>query len=448
MSTGQQMPLVDHAWLRMDTPQNLMVVNSVLWTRQPLRHDALRAMLMERMVGEFPRFRDRPEQAHLPFGRAHWVPDEGFDVDRHLLEVHLDGPADTAALQRYVGDQMAIPLPLDRPLWQVHHVVGFEGGSAVLFRIHHAVADGMALTRLLLVLTDAGPEIGFTPQVSGATPAPGLRARVGGLVHEGVDALTHPGKVVGWGTAAVKDAAHLAHLADLPVKDEHSVLNQPLGARKLATWSRPLSLDAVKAVGRAHGATVNDVLVAAVGGAFRTYLGERGEEPRDVRVMVPVDTRPPDKPLPRDLGNAFGLLFVDVPAGTADPGERLARVRAQTQQLKRSPEAVVTIGVLAGMGAAPGLLEDFTLAYFVTKVSGVVTNVPGPREPVYFAGQEVAGVIGWVPRAGDLSFGVSIFSYAGSVTVGVAVDATVMPDPQAWVAAFEAEIDALASQPA
>jgi hypothetical protein len=113
-------------------------------------------------------------------------------------------------------------------------------------------------------------------------------------------------------------------------------------------------------------------------------------------------------------------------------------------KLKTSPEALVTIGVLAGMGAAPGPLEDFTLAFFVTKVSGVVTNVPGPREPVYLAGREVTGVIGWVPRAGDLSFGVSIFSYHGTVTVGVAVDAGVMPDPEAWVAAFEDEMAALA----
>jgi hypothetical protein len=108
----------------------------------------------------------------------------------------------------------------------------------------------------------------------------------------------------------------------------------------------------------------------------------------------------------------------------------------------------VTIGVLAGMGASPGPLEDFTLAFFVTKVSGVVTNVPGPREPVYFAGREVTGVIGWVPRAGDLSFGVSLFSYHGTVTVGVAVDASVMPDPDAWVAAFEAEMASLAPTPA
>jgi WS/DGAT/MGAT family acyltransferase len=447
MAAGQQMPLVDHAWLRMDTPHNLMVVNSVLWTEQPFDHDALRALLMDRMVEEFPRFRHRPEQAHLPFGRAHWMVDEDFDIDRHLLQVRLDPPVDAAALHRYVGEQMAIPLPMDRPLWQVHHIDGYEGGSAAVFRIHHAVADGMALTRLLLVLTDATPAVGFTPHTR-AGGGPGLRQRVGGLVHVGVDALTHPGKVVGWGTAAVKDAAHLAHLADLPVKDEHSLLNRPLGTRKLATWSQPLALDDVKAIGRAHGCTVNDVLVAAVGGAFRRYLAANGEEPSDVRVMVPIDTRPPDQPLPRDLGNAFGLLFVDVPAGTADPAERLARVRAQTQQLKNSPEAVVTIGVLAGMGAAPGLLEDFTLAYFVTKVSGVVTNVPGPREPVFFAGRQVAGVIGWVPRAGDLSFGVSIFSYAGRVTVGVAVDAAVMPDPETWVAAFEAELDAMAAQPA
>jgi hypothetical protein len=121
-------------------------------------------------------------------------------------------------------------------------------------------------------------------------------------------------------------------------------------------------------------------------------------------------------------------------------------VHEQMLEIKHSPEAVVTISVLAGMGAAPGLLEDFTLAYFVTKVSGVVTNVPGPRRPVYLAGTEVTGVIGWVPRAGDLSFGVAIFSYNGTVTVGVAADAAVVPDPQALVAALETEVQSLQAQ--
>jgi diacylglycerol O-acyltransferase / wax synthase len=443
---GQHMSLVDHAWLRMDSAVNLMVVNSVVWTDEPVDTEALRAVIQERMVDEFPRFRQFPQAAHLPFGRGHWEDDPNFDLDRHLLTVDLEAPGDETALQRYVGAQMSVPLPLGRPLWQIHRVSGYNGGSALLFRVHHAVADGMALARVLISLTDDRPDVGFAHPSRGGRSA-GLRGIVGGLVHEGVETLMHPTRVVGMGTTAVKDAARLAYLADLPVKDDTSLLNQPLGVPKLATWSRPLSLAVVKEIGRASGCTVNDVLVAALGGGFRSYLLARGEEPKDVRVMIPVDLRPPDQPLPRNLGNAFGLFMATVPAGTADPGERLSLVHRQMQEIKNSPEAVVTISVLAGMGAAPGPLEDFTLAFFASKTSGVVTNVPGPQQPVYIAGAEVKGVIGWVPRAGDIGFGVAIFSYAGTVTVGVAVDARIIPNPADLVAAFEAELEVMAGQP-
>jgi WS/DGAT/MGAT family acyltransferase len=448
--TGQQMPWVDHAWLRMDTPVNLMVVNSVIWTDEPIDMHALRAVLVERMVRQFPRFTQRPESAHLPFGSGRWVDDPGFDIDEHLIEVTLDAPGGTAQLQRYVGEQMEKPLPADRPLWQVHLLSGYRGGSAALFRVHHAVADGMALARVLLSLTDEQPDAGFTPPAERTAPSHSRLGQVGNqvghLVHEGFETLVHPSRLLHLGTTAVRDVARLAHLADLPLKDERSLLNQPLDVPKLATWTQPIPLDVVKRIGREHGCTVNDVLVASLGGAFRSYLLGRGEVPHDIRVMVPVDLRPPNQPLPRDLGNAFGLFFVDVPAGTADADARMHAVHEQMLEIKHSPEAVVTISVLAGMGAAPGLLEDFTLAYFVTKVSGVVTNVPGPQQPVYLAGTEVTGVIGWVPRAGDLSFGVAIFSYNGTVTVGVASDAAVVPDPQALVAALETEVQSLQAQ--
>jgi diacylglycerol O-acyltransferase len=443
--TIHPMSLVDHAWLRMDNPANLIVVNSVVWTDEPIDADVIRSLLTARMVDHFPRFKQHPDAAHGLHRRGHWVDDPDFDLDRHVLEVTLDPPGDTAALQRYVGDQMHIPLDPTHPLWQVHLVSGYNGGSAVLFRIHHAVADGMALARVLLSLTDDRPDVGFADPVDDSH-GQGLLARLGVVVNEGVDTLRHPSRVVGFGAAAVRDAARLAHIADLPVKTP-SVLNAPVGLPKVVSWSRPLPLDVIKAIGSDAGCTVNDVMLAALAGAFRAYLIGRGEEPGDVPVLVPVDLRPPDQPLPRELGNEFGFFFVSLLAGIADPRERLLATHRHTEELKSSPEALVTIGVLAGMGAVPSPLEDFSVAFFVSKVSGLVTNVPGPRQPVYIAGQKVAGVIGWVPRGGDLTFGAAIFSYDGTVTVGMASDAGAIPDPHTLVAAFEAELEAMAGQP-
>lgn len=436
------MPWVDHAWLRMDRPENLIVVNSVLWTDRPVDDDVMRAVLEERLIGQFPRFTQRPEPPRTPFGRAHWVTDESFDLDRHLVYVTLDPPGDMAALQQYVGDVQHVPLDPALPLWQVHIISGFDAGTAVLSRIHHSVADGIALTRVLLSLTDEQPDAGFAPPHDGRSPP--LPRRVGRLLSESVSTVTHPSRLVQMGSNAVHDAARLAHIADLPPK-RPSLLNGQVGVAKLATWSEPIALDEVKAIGRACGCTLNDVMLAALGGAFRRYLVEHGEEPADVPVLVPVDLRPPDQPLPRELGNNFGFFFVNLPVAAADPRERLEVAHARAEELKSSPEALVALGVLAGMGISPGPVEDFGVAFFVTKASGLVTNVPGPQQPIYFAGAKVDGVIGWVPRGGDMTFGISIFSYHGTVRIGVSTDAATIPDPEALVAGFQDELQVLSA---
>lgn len=436
------MPWVDHAWLRMDNPENLIVVNSVLWTDRPVDDQVLRAVLQERLIEEFPRFTQRPEAPRTPFGRAHWVTDDDFDLDRHLLYVTLNPPGGMAALQTYVGESQHVPLDASRPMWQVHTISGFGSGTAMLFRIHHSVADGMALARVLISLTDEQPDAGFAPPHDGRSPP--LRRRVGRLLTESIATVTHPSRLVAMGASAAHDAARLAHVADLPAK-RASLLNGEVGIAKLATWSDPIPLDQVKAIGRACGCTVNDVMLAALGGAFRRYLLDHGEEPADVPVLVPVDLRPPDKPLPRELGNNFGFFFVDLPVAAAGPRERLEVAHARAEELKSSPEALVTLGVLAGLGISPGPVEDFGVAFFVTKASGLVTNVPGPQQPIYFAGAKVDGVIGWVPRGGDMTFGISIFSYNRTVTVGVSTDAATIPDPEALVAGFEDELDVLSA---
>lgn len=432
---------VDHAWFRMDSPQNLLVVNAVMWTDRPLDDEVLREVVRERLVEEYPKFSQRVEPPSSPIGRPSWVTAEDFDLDRHLLYVALDPPGDVEALQLYVGEQQHVPLDPRHPLWQIHIISGFGTGSAAVFRFHHAIADGMALARVLLSLTDEHPDAGFAPAQRGDRGSWSLRG-VGRLVAESVDTVRHPSRLVKVGSMAARDVARLFEMADRPAK-RRSVLNGEVGMSKLAVWSDALPLEDFKRVGRASGGTVNDVVVAAIGGAFRRYLEHRGEEPADVPVMVPVDLRPPNKPLPRELGNNFGLFTVELPVRSDSPADRLAQAHERLDELKTSPEGVVSLGVLAGMGLAPSLAEDFVLAFFASKISGVVTNVPGPREPVYLAGAKVEGVIGWVPRGGDMTFGVAAFSYNGAVTVGVSTDESCIPDPEVLLEAFVDELTML-----
>jgi WS/DGAT/MGAT family acyltransferase len=421
------MSAVDSAWLRMDSPGNLLVVNAVFWTDEPADLDALRAVIGERMVDRFPRFRQRAGSSRIPMGRAEWVDDEDFDVAHHFRYVTLEPPGDEAALQAYVSSQTGLPLDPARPLWEVHFISGFGQGSATFFRIHHAIADGIALTRVMLSLTDDGPEDAFRP-VRDPSSTQSLLDAAEWLVSNGLGLVRHPSRIAGLARTALKDTTRLVHLATLPTKPK-SVLSGRVVETKLVTWTPPIPLADIKAIGRQAGTTVNDVLLAALAGAMGDYLEQRGTPLPDVRVMVPVNLRPLDAPLPPELGNEFGFYFVDLPTGPMTPRERLDEMHRRVEEIKGSPEALVAFGVLAGLGASPKVVEDIGVAFFGSKAAGVVTNVPGPREPVYLAGARVAGFIGWVPRAGDMGFGVSISSYAGQVTVGFSTDAELMPDP-------------------
>jgi WS/DGAT/MGAT family acyltransferase len=342
--------------------------------------------------------------------------------------VTLPAPGDQAALQAYVSSQTGIPLDPDRPLWEVHFISGFDKGTAALFRIHHAVADGISLMRVVLSLTDDGPSDMFQPVRDPGTTEVLLHAAESVLGH-GLGLVRHPSRIGGLVSTAAHDTARLVHLATLPTKPR-SVLSGDVGPTKLVTWTPPIPLDDVKAIGRASATTVNDVLLASLSGALGRYLAERGTPLPEVRVMVPVNLRPLDGPLPAELGNEFGFYFVDLPTGPMAPTDRLAVMHEHVEAIKGSPEALVAFGVLAGLGASPKVVEDIGVAFFGSKAAGVVTNVPGPGEPVYLAGARVDGITGWVPRAGDMGFGVSIFSYAGEVVVGFSTDAGLMPDPE------------------
>ena len=421
------MSAVDAAWLRMDQPGNLLVVNAAMWSSESSDFDLLRSVIEERMIHRFPRFRQRPRPSRIPLGRPEWEDDEEFDADRHYRYVTLDAPGDEAALQAYVSSQSGIPLDPERPLWEIHFISGYRDGTAALFRLHHAIADGIALTRVMLSLTDDGPTDGFRAvDDPGSTRA--LVNAAGSVVGFGLGLVRHPSRVGGLAGTVVHDAARLLHLATLPTQPS-SVLNGPVGIDKLVTWSPPIPLDDIKAIGRYSETTVNDVLMAALSGAMGRYLAEHETPLPLVRVMVPVNLRPLDRPLPPELGNEFGFYFVDLPTGQMEPAQRLRQMHEHVEDIKGSPEALVAFGVLTGLGAAPKAVEDLGVAFFGSKAAGVVTNVPGPRRPVYLAGAKVDGVIGWVPRAGGMGFGVSIFSYAGQVTVGFSTDAGLIPDP-------------------
>ena len=440
---AQPLSAVDAAWLRMEDPTNLMMVTGILVFDEPLDVRRLRATLERRLL-VFERFRQRVEEAPFGVGSPRWVDDRRFDLDAHLHHVALPPPGGKEALERMVGDLMSTPLDMSKPLWQIHVIDGYQGGSVMLSRLHHCIADGIALIQLLLSLTD-------TTARPGRVKPPPVRSRNGGgglpIPVEAISqAIANPLELVGYAQTGLDLADTLQRLVLMPA-DPPTVLKGALGVAKRAAWSEMIPLDAIKAAGARHRATVNDVLISAVAGAVREYLAERGEDVDrlEIRAAVPVNLRPVEHGL--DLGNSFGLVFLPLPVSVAQPVRRLTELKARMDAIKASSEAIVSFGVLTALGTIPKALYTPAIEFFGSKASAVMTNVPGPREPLYLAGRRISQVMFWVPMSGHLGLGVSVLSYAGGVMVGVAADAGLVPDPDRLVAAFERELKLLFEPP-
>ncbi len=441
------MSSVDAAWLGMEDPTNLMMVSGVMVLDGPLDMKRMR-LVLDRRLAPFNRFHQRVVRPRTRAGIAHWEDDPNFDVDNHVSHIALPAPAGDVALRSLVSDLMSAPLDLTKPLWHIHVIDGYDGRSVVLARIHHSIADGIALVRVLLGLTDEtaqwkaparhSPRRNDRPAFS----LDWLPAAVRRGLATGQQLVAQPDRVLDAARLGVHGAYRLGRLVVLP-PDPATVFKGELGRRKRAAWSETLPLDDFKAIGKAFGATVNDVLIGTATGALRRYLERRGQPTTGVaiRASVPVNLRPLERA--HELGNAFGLVFITLPVGVADPVKRLRAIKKEMDGLKQSPEALVAFGVLSLMGLAPVEVEQVGLRFFGSKATAVLTNVPGPRHPLYLAGRKIDRVMFWVPQSGRLGLGISIISYAGSVMLGVASDARLVPDPERIVEAFKTEFEAV-----
>ena len=463
------MSKVDTAWLRMESPTNLMMITGVLTFARRLELKKLKRLIESRFLA-FGRFR---QKAVDDGGAAFWQTDADFDIDWHVRLAALPGAGDKIALEKFVSELASSPLEHSRPLWQFQLIEDYDGGSVMISRIHHCYADGLALVQVMLSLTDAGKEPGSGRATKSASANADKHAELGkvwkphdqGSVFERLLQPTRAGlaKVLEFGGMAldkggdlVRDPAAAAAIAresaeitrELAIAlslsdDPPTAFKGPLGATKRCAWAEPLPLEEVKAIGRVLGCTVNDVLLACAAGALRSYLRAVGQEADGVtiRATVPVNLRPLEHA--KKLGNHFGLVFLELPIGEANPLRRLERVAASMRDLKRSRQAALTFGLLAAVGMAPVAIQRVALDLFSRKATTVATNVPGPQMPLYLAGCEVREMMFWVPQNGTIGMGLSILSYNGRVQFGVIADAKRVPDPEALVQRFAREVEKL-----
>ncbi len=450
---------VDTAWLRMEQPTNLMMINGVFMLEGPFDYARLLETIEQRFL-TFRRFRQKAVDG--PRG-AYWVPDEDFDLLSHVRRTALPGAADQAELETLVSELASTPLDSSRPLWQFHVVENYVDGPVLIIRIHHCIADGIALVQVFLSLTDPTPEGRpsarkpetwkkrrakeamvfqrlLDPALEGLDFAKHLGER---MIKEGTKILQNPAIAGHYATEAseiVRELAHSLTLADDPV----TRFKGRLGTRKQVAWADPLPLEEVKAVSKAFACTVNDVLIAAVTGALRQYLiaaGDKPEELQDIRVTVPVNLRPLEHAL--DLGNHFGLVFLSLPLSADSPLERLYAVNERMDELKSSKQATVTLGFLAALGMGPSAVQKPVLEMLSQKATAVLTNVPGPQHPLYLAGSRMKEMMFWVPQNGNIGLGISILSYDGKVFFGLISDRRLVAEPSEIITRFRKEFEKL-----
>ncbi len=460
--TSQRMSRVDTAWLRMDNDVNLMMIVGV-WLLQPgITHAALCARVEDKLL-KYDRFRQKVVQD--PMG-ATWVHDEAFDLQRHVLhEKKLKrerGQSEREALQAHVGELANTALDPDHPLWQFHLIDDYEGGSALVARVHHCIGDGIALISVMLSITDGGmdppkrkkreaPESEgdwladavVKPLTDLATKAIGM---YGGGVAKSMEMLSNPQQgllgSLDMARTGAKVLGDVAAMALMPDDSPTLLKGKPIG-QKIVAWGEPIALDQVKVVGKALNCSINDVLLACVAGAIGAYLKDQGDDPagKEIRAMVPVNLRPLEKAW--QLGNRFGLAPLTLPIGIDNPIERVYAVRTRMSQLKDSYQPLLAFAVLSVAGLMIKPVQDGLLGLFAKKATAVMTNVPGPAVPLKFCGSTLRQNMFWVPASGDIGVGVSILSYGGGVQFGLITDKKLCPHPQQIIDRFEPEFEKL-----
>jgi WS/DGAT/MGAT family acyltransferase len=400
-------------------------------------------------------------------------------MNYHVVSLQLSAPVagqrdNKAALQTLVGQLSSQPLDPAQPLWQMHLVDNYHTGhgkphQALIVRIHHCIADGVALVGLFMSMFGQSIEApAFVEdethhvhdehwqQVLQPVTRASLKAidsysylvskyfaALGNMAQPEHAAEQVVEQVLDWGHAAGQLAQDIFAISTMSEDSTTRLKGKPNGQKHVA-WSEPMNLDEVKTMSKVYGCSINDILMSSVAGALRSYLLVRGDAVApdcEMRAMVPVNLRKQGQK--QKLGNEFGLVPLVLPVGIEDPVARLVEVQRRMGELKGSYTALVAMSMLGVLGVTPKQVQTEIQDYFARKASAVMSNVPGPRTPLYLAGSRLEQVMFWVPQSGDIGVGISILSYNGGVQFGIVTDGALADDPDSIIGYFAPEYEKL-----
>jgi diacylglycerol O-acyltransferase len=397
-------------------------------------------------ISRTPRYRQRIAQVPMGLNAPIWVDDESFDVNRHVVQ------SNATSLDELVDSCMSRQLLRDRPLWQMWIADSLlDGRIGVVGKAHHCMVDGIAAVELASLVLDPTP-IPPPAEPDGWQPrrSPGAARRLlGGILDRVLEAASlarfparlvrSPGRVAELIEPARRATEALSH--SMRPSHPQDPLNQPItGARHLARFARPLA--DLKRIGRPFGASVNDVLLAASAGGMRRFLRDRDREPVPLKTMVPVNVREGDA---TELGNRISFVFVDLPCDEPDPIRRLQVVRLAMSERK---EAHIPEGGDTAMAAIRYLPRTAQHAISRRIASPrtfnlTVSNIPGPREPMYMRGCELDAAYPVVPIAAEHAVSIGMTTVRDEACFGLYAASEALPDSDRLAEAVNGSIDEL-----
>jgi diacylglycerol O-acyltransferase len=460
---AERLSAIDGSFLRVESPSAHMHVAWTATFRVPVGepHPTL-TRLRRHIAGRLarvPRFRCRLAWPPRGMGEPFWVEDPEFDVANHVLPLGTLGlELDDRRFEMLCDSVLSAPLDRRRPLWEIRLAPRFgDGRCGIVAKIHHALVDGASAVEVAQLLFDVEPRtVADLPVPWEAPPAPGvtrLAARAVALgAEESLRAARGAARMAGEPRAAASRIAGTLRRAALVAGEDvlrpapASALNARIGPRRTLV-RHAVDLDAVRQVKRAAGATVNDVCLALAAGALRELARARGEEPRPLKAMVPVNVRGVEEA--DALGNRISFAFVGLPLDLSSGRARLARIRHSTGAFKRDgrPEGAHT--VLSALGMLPDPLRGLAARAVASPrlFNLTISNVPGPDFPLYMLGAELVEAHPVVPIAQGHALSIGIFGYHGRLHFGFYADPHAFPEVEELPAAFDSALQELLLPP-
>jgi diacylglycerol O-acyltransferase len=448
----ERLSSLDAGFLQVENDRQQMHVGSLLIFEGPVPSLEEFTAHLASCLDDVPRYRQRVQRMPLDLARPVWVDDPHFSLAYHLRHTAIPAPGGDAQLRALVARVLSQRLDVDRPLWENWLVEGLpEQRWALITKTHHAMIDGLAGNELMEIVLDRDrvgrrrPPTQWRPNpqpsrvelaASGVAGIARLPVDLTRAAAAGVRGLSSPGDLARAGAVRAFGLATVGRSAASPT----SVLNGPVGPHRRWGWARAELAD-IKAVKDAAGCTVNDVVLAAIAGGFRTYLQARGEDVENttIRSLVPVSVRTEQHR--GRLGNQVTGMFADLPVAVADPRERLDVLARQLDHLKLSGQAVGVDAMLSAGDFVPATLMTLGVRVYARTgqrvINTVTTNIPGPQYPIYLLGRRMLEMYPYIPVALGVRISIGIMSYDGHVAIGVTGDYDAVPDLDVLCTAIE-----------